>query len=233
MHRHRDEVATAARLTSADPRYTAAGKTEAIQAALVPIRQRNAAAVAQIRAQVDAADQTIGDAIDRATPQPVPGFEGEFGRSRRWARLEPLLDKGMNPGTVIREADHPEDLFALDEELPAWLQARVGANRAGVDAGVQRLRTRIRFRLIDMVQEPERTQGLAAITGLPDLEYIYPLLINAEQEVTGQVDVGAALHAAVEADRARKQAQADLDQLPWDFDLDGNADVRRDHPDRP
>jgi predicted GIY-YIG superfamily endonuclease len=73
---------------------------------------------------------------------PAAGVEALLGRQAHWCRTRTLLDAGISPEEVIAEAQDPEMLHSMIEELPIYLRSK-GAQQEEAQAVVPALYERL------------------------------------------------------------------------------------------
>jgi len=196
---HRNALQDVQRQAQGDPELSPEGRTASITRGIPPIRQRTAQAVAAIDDEVGSAYGALQQRSDEALPAPKPGVEGMLARQAAWSRAQTLLNAGMTPQQLIDEADDPETLHALAEELPTVLRAK-GLHpddaRAVLDT--------IDDRLAEVTGEDAANARLAAREADVHFAGLEPLLKHAHGEAAGG-DQSGALGAAVAAQIARSR----------------------------
>ncbi|WP_103342604.1 hypothetical protein [Amycolatopsis sp. CA-126428] len=199
---HRNALQDVRRQVQGDPELTPEGRTAAATRRIEPIRQRTAQAVAAIDDEVGSAYGALQQRSLNALPEPTPGVEGMLARQATWSRAQTLLNAGMREQQLIDEADDPETLHALAEELPTVLRAK-GLHpddaRAILDT--------IDDRLAEVTGEDAANARLAAREADVHFAGLEPLLKHAHGEAAGG-DQSGALGAAIAAQMARGRMAA-------------------------
>lgn len=200
---HWDAVQRIRREVSANTNLSAEGKQAALRERTTAAGQSAYADLRGLREQIERAEQSIVDTVERQWPKPMPGVEGLLSRQAAWARSRSLLEAGMKVSTVISETTDVETLLSLRDELPTWVRAR-GANPATIDRVLQRIDAQM-AKVASGTTEVDlmaRFEARALVAGLQ------PVLDLSEAEALGHTPFGNSLHAAVAGDIARRATLA-------------------------
>ncbi|WIX99324.1 hypothetical protein QRX60_35485 [Amycolatopsis mongoliensis] len=200
---HRQALADIHNATNADTHLTDEGKAARKSAQVEQIQRRSSQAVAALDDETGSAYGALQQRSANALPEPTPGVQGMLARQAAWSRVQTLLNAGMPQQQVIDEADDPETLHALAEELPTVLRAQ-GLHpddaRAVLDT--------VDDRLAEVTGEDAANARLAAREADVHQAGLEPLLSHARAEASGQGHRGGALAAAVAAQQARSRIAA-------------------------
>lgn len=107
---------------------TAAGVNEAKNKALEKLRADYSAQLTEHREEIDSAAKRL---TDYAAAEPLPDGDETARRGAHWRRAEALLDAGVHPSQIIRDATDPEVLLALRDELPTRLAVESAKRNGG------------------------------------------------------------------------------------------------------
>ncbi|SEC95336.1 hypothetical protein SAMN04489727_5736 [Amycolatopsis tolypomycina] len=202
LNQHREALA-AVHNAPDDPHLTDDGKQARNTAQIQQIQARSSQAVADLEDATGSAYGALQQRSLDALPEPTPGVEGMLARQAAWSRVQTLLSSGMTPQQVIDEADDPDTLHALAEELPTVLRAK-GLHpddaRAVLDT--------IDDRLAEVTGEDAASARLAAREADVHQAGLEPLFSHARGEAAGTGHRGGALGATVAAELARAQIAA-------------------------
>jgi hypothetical protein len=200
---HRQALADVHNATDADSHLTDEGKAARKSAQVQQIQRRSSQAVAALEDETGSAYGALQQRSVNALPEPTDGVEGMLARQAAWSRVQTLFNAGMTPQQVIDEADDPDTLHALAEELPTVLRAK-GLHpddaRAVLDS--------VDDRLAEVTGEDAASARLAAREADVHQAGLEHLLAHARNEASGTGHRGGGLAAAVAAEQARVRIAA-------------------------
>jgi hypothetical protein len=189
----------AAEAATRDPNLSNVGRSTRRAELIDAARQRAADAVAALQAdavaalQADAARHAEAVHASATLPPADPGVEAMMNRDRIWQRQRTLLESGaVKVPQLIAEANDPETLHALLEELPIYVRSK-GVNPANAERTALAVEAR-----------------LAAVTG-GDMPARYAAHAAADVVMRGLEPVfaargGGGMNVAVASQAARSKA---------------------------
>lgn len=188
------------------------GRREREAELLQSAQQRADQAADRLRQSVIDAAGVVRDAAAARLPMPAAGTDGLLGRQAAWQRLKQLLDAGWQVRRVVERTTDPEELHALDEELPVWLEAK-GAE----PLTIARVRSQIQLQLAGAAGE-EVAAYLAASRAVEiELEELLPKL-GGHNRPSGSL--GALTDSLTTAVLGRMNAQRTQARYVWDAPIE-------------
>lgn len=178
----------------ADRNLTPEGKRAAVRERNAQLAERTAAALDELRAEVNAATETITVRAAAHLPKPATGVEALLGRQAHWARARSLLESGVDPKALIAETTDAEVLHALRDEAPVWVRTRGGST-----AVADQVRHRVDLQLARVTSDDAAADMVAAHQAAGAFSAFEVMADQATSTITGQGRALGPLDAAVNA----------------------------------